>query len=479
MNSNSIIKNGFWTTYGAIVNRLFALLSNLLLARLLLPSDFGVISVAYIFWSFINLFVQGTTGDFLVYKGLEDRRYIDTTYSLSICIGMVGAATMIALSPIAANFFDIPDLIGLLAFFAFNFFLSSVQAVYAGIMRRRMQYQELANAALISSMIRIFTTAGCALAGLSYWSFAIGDTIFWLSIFWITAYQANFNFYLKIDPKIRSEALSYCIGSVGSSLGFYINSNSDNFVIGRLLGTTNLGYYNFAYQVTTAFSLIMSQVMNQLGISVFAQMKDERQQEDALVKVVEQMSYFAALLFAVIYLIVDKTFIIYVFGEKFIPSASVIPWLLIFAYFRLINTSLSSMMAAKGRPDINAKVNLQIAPLAVVGFLIGAWKGGILGVAIAVVLILGFTWTIFWWWSACRTFGWSLFKYLQPCFQALFMSLFALGINFIIPTSKFISPIIYIVLYLLLVRLLVPNQFSTYLSLIKKLGRKVKQFSFR
>ncbi|MBD2358953.1 oligosaccharide flippase family protein [Tolypothrix sp. FACHB-123] len=479
MNRISIIKNGFWTTYGAIVNRLLALLSNLLLARLLLPSDFGVISVTYIFWSFINLFVQGTTGDFLVYKGLEDRRYIDTTYSLSICIGIVGAAAMIALSPLAANFFDIPDLIGLLTFFAFNFFLSSVQAVYAGIMRRRMQYQELANAALISSMIRIFATAGCALAGLSYWSFAIGDTIFWLTIFWITAYYTKFNFYLKIDPQIRSEALSYCIGSVGSSLGFYINSNSDNFVIGRLLGTTNLGYYNFAYQVTTAFSLIMSQIMNQLGISVFAQMKDERQQEDALVKVVEQMSYFAALLFAVIYLIVDETFISYVFGEKFIPSVRVIPWLLIFAYFRLINTSLSSMLAAKGRPDINAKVNLQIAPLAVISFLIGAWQGGILGVAIAVVLILGFVWTIFWWWSACKVFGWSIFKYLTPCLQALFMAIFTLVTIIILPISKLISPIVYIVLYLLLIRMLIPNKFFAYLSLIKKLAHKVKLFIHR
>ncbi|BAY25925.1 membrane protein involved in the export of O-antigen and teichoic acid [Calothrix sp. NIES-2100] len=479
MNRTSIIKSGFWTTYGAIVNRLFALFSNLLLARLLLPSDFGVISVAYIFWSFINLFVQGTTGDFLVYKGIEDRRYIDTTYSLSICIGMVGAAVMIALSPLAANFFGIPNLIGLLAFFAFNFFLSSVQAVYAGIMRRRMQYQELANATLISSMIRIFTTAGCALSGLSYWSFAIGDTIFWLTIFWITFYYTKFKFYLKIDPQIRSEALSYCIGSVGSSLGFYINSNSDNFVIGRLLGTTNLGYYNFAYQVTTAFSLIMSQVMNQLGISVFAQMKDDQEQEKALVRVVEQMSYFAALLFSVIYLIVDETFITYIFGEKFIPSATVIPWLLIFAYFRLVNTSLSSMLAAKGRPDINAKVNLQIAPLAVLGFLIGAWKGGILGVAIAVVVILGFSWTVFWWWSACKTFGWSLLKYLLPCFKALFMALFAISISRILPIPKFISPIIDITLYLFLIRVLLPEQFSTYLSLIKKLGHKVKMFSTR
>lgn len=49
MEKNSLIKNGFWITYGAFTTRILALVSNLLLARLLLPSEFGVISIAYIF----------------------------------------------------------------------------------------------------------------------------------------------------------------------------------------------------------------------------------------------------------------------------------------------------------------------------------------------------------------------------------------------------------------------------------------------
>ena len=100
MNRASLFKSGLWTAYGATATRLLALLSNLLLARLLLPSEFGVISVAYIFWAFANLFTQGTAGSFLVYKGVEDKRYLDTTYTISLLIGLVLALGLLALSPL-------------------------------------------------------------------------------------------------------------------------------------------------------------------------------------------------------------------------------------------------------------------------------------------------------------------------------------------------------------------------------------------
>lgn len=78
MSQNLLVKGGFWVAYGAITTRILALAGNLLLARLLLPSDFGVIGTAYIFWSFVNLFTQNTTASFIVYKGIDNERYLNT-----------------------------------------------------------------------------------------------------------------------------------------------------------------------------------------------------------------------------------------------------------------------------------------------------------------------------------------------------------------------------------------------------------------
>lgn len=466
MSRISLIKSGLWTTYGAIATRLLTLLSNLILARLLLPSEFGVISVAYIFWAFGNLFNQGTAGNFIVYKGVEDKRYLDTTYTISLGIGLVLALAMVAVSPLVANFFNLPDLIWILVVFAFNLLLSSDQSVYVGVLTRRMQYRELANSNLIASVVRVLSTTGSALLGLSYWSFVVGDTASGLTGCILMRCHLRHRFRLQIDPQARSEVLSYCLGATGSSLGYYVNANCDNFVVGKFLGSTSLGYYNLAYQLTMALTTILQQAIGQVGIAAFAQMENDGQQENILVKVVEQTAFLVAPLYALFFLVIDQRAISLIFGVKWIPVSTLIPWLLVFAYFRLINIPLISMLSAKGRPEVNAKVNLKIAPLAVLSFVIGAWKGGILGVSIAVALVLGIVWTVYWWWVGCQELGWSLTKFLIPAFKAALIALLAILIALSVPTI--LKPFLFMGIYVLGVRIIAAKHFFEYQFILRK-----------
>jgi O-antigen/teichoic acid export membrane protein len=489
MNRISLIKSGFWTTYGAIATRMLALLSNLLLARLLLPSEFGVISVAYIFWGFVNLFTQESAGAFIVYKGLEDKRYLNTAYTISLSIGLVLGVGLVAISPLAAKFFGVPNLVWILVVFAFNLVLSCVQSIYGGVLTRRMQYRELANSSLIASMVRVFCTAGCALLGFSYWSFVVGDTAFWLTGYALLRHHAKQDFRLEIYPEARKEVLSYCLGSTGSGLGFYVNANCDNFVIGRFLGSTQLGYYNFAYQLTMALGTILGQAIGQIGMSAFAQLPDDRQQENALLAVVEQIAFLTAPLYALFFLIIDQRVISLVFGGKWLPACTVIPWLLIFAYFRLINYQMSSMLSAKGRPGVNARVNLYVAPFAALNFLIGAWYGGIVGVSIAVAVVLGILWTVYWWWVGCRELGWSLIKFLIPSFKAALFALLGISIALGVPAllgnligvgvPALLKPFLFIGTYLVCVRLLATKQFFQYQTLVSKLAIRLAEIRKR
>ncbi|GAB1542690.1 oligosaccharide flippase family protein [Scytonema sp. NUACC21] len=456
----SLIKSGFWITYATFLTRFFALISNLILARLLLPSDFGVIGIAYVFWSFFTLFTQSTTGSFIIYKGTEDKRYLNTAYTVSLCIGITFALAMIASSPLIGSWFNQPNLTGLLIIFACNLVISSVFYVYSGIMTRQMQYRELANINLLSCVIRLLTTTGSALLGLSYWSFAIGDTASWLVACILTRYKSGHNLRLEINPEVRAEVLSFCLGATGSSFGFYLNANIDNLVVGKLLGSASLGYYNLAYQITMSFSTIFNSVIGQLGMPIFAQINNEKQQEETLFKVIEEITFVIAPVYALIFLILDKPLISLIFGSRWAPMTEVIPWLLIFAYFRVINSPLDSMLSAKGRPDLNARVNLYIAPIAIGAFIIGAQSGGILGVSIAVAFVLGIVWTVSWWWVGCKHFNWSMKNFLKVCFQAFFLIIPSLFISSFLPL--FIKPFVFIGLYVLSLRLIFPKKLLKY-----------------
>jgi O-antigen/teichoic acid export membrane protein len=238
-----------------------------------------------------------------------------------------------------------------------------------------------------------------------------------------------------------------------------------------MLGSTNLGYYNFAYQLTMALTTILGQAIGQIGMSAFAQLPDDKQQENALLAVVEQVAYLTAPLYALFFLIIDQRTISLVFGAKWIPASAVIPWLLIFAYFRLINGQIGSMLSAKGRPGVNAKVNLYIAPVAILGFLLGAWQAGIVGVSIAVAVVLGISWTVYWWWVGCRELGWPLMQFLIPSFKAALFALFGILISLGVPII--LKPFLFICMYLICVRFLAAKQFFMYSSLLGKVANRL------
>jgi O-antigen/teichoic acid export membrane protein len=215
-----------------------------------------------------------------------------------------------------------------------------------------------------------------------------------------------------------------------------------------------------------ALTTIIGQAISQVGMSAFARMTDDKKQEEALLKVVERMSVIAAPIYGLFYLCVNKQTIALIFGVNWIPVCTVIPGLLIFAYFRLINTSISSMLSAKGRPDINAKVNLQIAPLAILSFILAAKSFGIIGVSVAVAVVLGIVWTFYWWWIGCRELGWSFLKFLiYPVKFAFFV---LTDILICLKFNYFFQSFLFVLIYLLSIRVFANDIFYSYkLGLIK------------
>jgi O-antigen/teichoic acid export membrane protein len=472
MKPASLVKSGLWISLATFSARIFAFLSSLALARLLTPSEFGVIGITYVFWGFFCLFVQDISGGFINYKGVEPR-YVNTALTVSLITGLIFAVAMVVTSPLVANFFNEPALIGLLCIFAFNVFLSSAYYVFAGVMTRKTYYRALANISFISSVTRLLFTIGAALLSCSYWSFAIGDTAFWIIGCILTWRYSHQPFRIQLDSKVRDEVVTFYMGAVGSSFGYYMNANLDNFTVGKLLGNASLGFYNLAYQLTMATFTVFHSVSNQLGTPTFAQLKDDKEQESVLLTVLQRTAVFTAPLYGLIFLMFDPQIVTFVFGTPWLPICSVMPGLLVSAYFRVVNLPLGSMLAAKGRPDVNARVNIQIAPIAIAGFVAGAYWGGIVGVSIAVALVLGVGWTFYWWWMGCRHLRWPLGKFLVSCFLPALLTAPGLLAAFYLPLI--LKPLAFLLVYLVTLRILTPKLFFQIQVLMSQFwGRLVK-----
>lgn len=479
MQKSSLLRNGIWVTAGNFSRRFFALFSNLILARLLVPDDFGIVSIAWVFWSFFILFTQNSTSLFILYKGIDEKPYLDTTYTVSLAAGAITSLLLVVSSPIISNFFSEPALSSLLIVYAFNLFLASGYFPYSAVLMRQERYAVLALNTLIASGFRLSFTIGAALLGLRYWSFAIGDMAFWSVEFILVIIRSNAYLKIRLHPEIVREVVSYCSGAIGSSFGFYVNSNLDNFIVGRLLGKASLGYYNLAYQLSMALTTILNPIMNQVGTPEFAKIDKPADQKKALIAVIRQLAYLTTPFYLIIFLILDKKAIAFIFGQNWTQIAHILPWLLSASYFRVINAPLKTMLSARGFPGINAKVNLCIAPIAILSFWMGAKLGNVVGVAISAAVVLGFFWTLLWWWIGCRSLHWPMYEILGTALKPIVFSLLALVLSYAISYWVFdlffgSKIIIFILTYVFLIYLLSPEQFFEYAQVFKKLVRKLR-----
>ncbi|AFY54582.1 membrane protein involved in the export of O-antigen and teichoic acid [Rivularia sp. PCC 7116] len=477
MKTAKLFKNGLWITYATFATRIFAFLSSLVLARLLQPSDFGIIGIAYVFWSFFTLFTQKVASSFIIYKGLENPKYVNTAYTISLIFSGLIGLVVIGVSPLVGNFFNEPVLTWILIAFVFHLNMACLSFVHTGVMTRQMKYRAMANINLVSSIMRLLSTIGCAFLGLSYWSFVIGDGVSWIFNYFLNRHFSGYKFRLLIDAEVKSEVISFYLGSVGSSFGNYVNYNLDSFTVGKILGNASLGFYNLAFQLTTALSTILTSVINQLGMPIFAQLSDDKRQQNALLKVVEQTAILAVPIYALIFLMMDSQVVTLVFGAKWTPICKVIPGLLFFSYFSVINAPLFSMMIAKGRPDINARVNLQIAPIAVIGFIFGAYQGGIVGVSLVSATVLGFVWNLYWWWTACREMKWPLKQFYIANFFPLLLIIPGILISFKLPLL--VRPFTFLITYLIGVRIFVAKYFILYQEKLGKLANHMNSVKSR
>lgn len=477
MGSNSALKSSVWITIGNFSRQFGAIISQLFLARLLDPSDYGIIATAYIFWSFSILFTQFSSGTFILYKGIEDRRYLDTSFTITLIVGGFFSLILSVFSPLISSFFNEPNLRWLLCVYAFNLLLAGIFYTYESILMRQSRYRNVAVIALTATFFRLVVTVASAFYNLGYWSFALGDIAFWIVSICMVMYQSKILLRLRIFKEVSKEIITFSSGTIGSSLGSYFVNNLDNAIVSKMLGVVSLGYYNLSYQLTTSLSKVVMPVVERLGLPTFSKLSGDHERRKALSSVIKDLAYLLTPVYALLMLSIDESTIALVFGEQWSSAAVLVPWLLVISYTRVLNLVLKTINSAQGAPWINARVSLRSVPFVVIGFILGAKYGGTLGVAIAGFITLGIGTTIYWWLLSCQVFSWPIKELVLPMVKPIVVAALAVGVSMLLPIV--VKQIFFIFIYVLAIRFLSPNYFCQYYKISARVAVGFKKKVFK
>ncbi|MBF2016861.1 MAG: lipopolysaccharide biosynthesis protein [Rivularia sp. T60_A2020_040] len=451
ISTKKIASSSLWLTASFGFAKISQLLAQIFLARLLSPDDFGVWGMVLIVTTLSALFKDAAIASVLIQRGLDNKKLVNAVYSLGVNISIVMFIIQALAGFPLAKFFGEPLVFPLTLVVSLVFLIGAGAGSHGAILQRQMKFRELAITDSLSGFARFGGAVICASMGGGVWAFAVAEIAMSLVDALCKRYFSRYNFEYNFNPDSAAirEVRTYISSLIGINLAVYANTNSDNLIIGRLIGATSLGYYNMAYQLAMLPTFALSQI-NRVNFSVLSQ-RDNEGRKTYLCRMLE----IYAVLYAAIYgigFIIAPWIIPLVYGEQWKPAVNIFQIVMIFAYARGFMSILGTALNAINKPNINAAINWVLVPLSIPAFFLGAYWGGVTGVAIAVALVMGVGASIWFWFAMSRAAKWNIAELFKPVILPTLTIIFALFtvINLPLSTSLqiFIQPVLLIVIYI-------------------------------
>ncbi|PSW21202.1 hypothetical protein C9I98_04415 [Photobacterium sanctipauli] len=252
-----IIKSTAWNVIIKWSEHIIALLSIIILSRILTPYDFGIVSIATLVTIFFEIFSRLGTEEYLIKKKDLEIKDINSAWTLQILFKIVVSLSIFYSSYIAPDFFNEPKIDLVLKVLAIVPLLSGLTNIDLIIQKRNLEFEYIAKSLSYSKLLSFVVTILVAAIFQSYWAFIIG-TITYHAFLLIFSYT-----FFEYRPKLNIESLykqwSFTKWTLLKGVVNYINGKIDQILITKFLNTSTLGSYTLSMRlIETPSSALIS-----------------------------------------------------------------------------------------------------------------------------------------------------------------------------------------------------------------------------
>lgn len=381
-----------WMYLSSVIQGVSKLAVLAVLTRLLSPRDFGLVGIALVFTSLVERIGQVGVGPALVQRPSIDGDDVATGRALSTaCGGFMTFALWLAAPSIAA-FFEEPEAAPVIRALSIGFLIDGLAVTSDALLQRSLDFRKVMLVENASYIIGIGAT-GAALAclGFGVWALVAAQ----LAMRTLRAVLlARVTRQPGLQGRFRRErvrALVWLGGgfSLGRILNF-VSLQGDTLVVGRLLGMDALGLYSRAYQLMALPAVYVAQVLERVLFPVMARRQlDIRAVRRAFLAVLELLA-LVSLPAGVFLLYAASPLIEVLFGPRWSAAAPVLAILSFGVFFRTAYKCSDTVVRSMGAVYRYALQQGVYAACVILGSLAGAVAYRTTGVAVGVVLAVGF-----------------------------------------------------------------------------------------
>ena len=375
-------KGAAWMVLFKLLERSIGLFSMLFLARILMPADFGLVSLATATIAILEVLGSFSFDIALIQRKESDRSHYDTAWTFNVIVGVLACLAVLLLAQPAASFYEDSRLKNLLYLLAFGPLVGSLENIGIVAFRKEMQFQKEFSFLIAKKLITTLLTLILAVTLRSYWSLAIGILI-GRTTGTILSYQIH-PFRPRLTLSKKNDLLGFSMWSFTTNILQFATNRIGDFVIGKTNGANALGIYNVGYEIANLPTTELVAPINRAVFSAYAKMNLEEMKKGYLLVLdtVAILAIPAALGIACLADIIVPTLL----GKKWSETIPIMEILSFFGLIQALTSNIGSVYYALGIPKTITKYYCYYAAILIPGFFIGTHYFAAIGAASALLI---------------------------------------------------------------------------------------------
>lgn len=354
---NTII-NFLWRFAERCAAQFVTLIVSIVLARILTPSDFGMVSLVMVFTTIMQVFVDSGLGTALIQKKNADDLDFSSVFYFNFAVCLILYVGMFIVAPYIAGFYNDTSLTPIIRVVSLTIVISGVKGIQQSYVSRNMLFKRFFFATLGGTIFSALLGIGMAYAGYGVWSIvaqqlsntAIDTLILWITVKWRPKKMFSWR-------RLKS-LLSYGWKLLASSLLDTVYNNLRNLVIGKIYTSADLAYYN---QGDKFPKVIITNINASIDSVLLPSMAGEQEHCERVKsmtrRAIKTSTYIMAPLMMGL-LFCAEPIVKLLLTDKWLPC---VPYLRIFCFtymFWPIHTANLNAIKAMGRSDLFLKLEI-------------------------------------------------------------------------------------------------------------------------
>lgn len=378
-----------WLGSAKLLSQTISWIFTILVIRILIPDDYGLMALAMAFVGFIQLFNEMGLGAAIIQKQDIITEDLSTVFWFNLIVSCGLYIVTFLTAPLVALFFANQRITILIQVLGLNLILGSLRTIQFNMLIKEMAFAQKSKAELIANLLSGFAALIFARLGFGVWSLVISamaqNVILTALGTYYYAWKPCWVFQLG---RIR-ELLRFGIDVLGSRLLWYGYGSTDALVVGKILGERLLGFYTIALNLSGKGIDLLSEILLQVCFPVYSSLQNDRQSLQAyFLKLSRLVALIVFPAFTGLILVADDFFAI-ILSDTWSPAASIFKILCGFAMIRCLAVLIPHLLIATGKANLNLRYSLLCAITMPPAFIAGS-VFGVEGVAYAWLLAYPF-----------------------------------------------------------------------------------------